>query len=162
MMEKPTVWVRKELPWLRSGPLWHIHEDALPELDAMLDRFGYIRIELDGAEMTSRVKAHQALGVAFDFPDWYGRGWDAFHDCIYGFASAHEGQRVAVLWRNIDLAAASAPATTVEVGWALIQVATGEWPTPGPMLPTTMHLDVFAIGTGDNFDRPPRDGDGIV
>ena len=146
--------VRAHLPWLRSGPLWHVHESALGEVDALLERLAYDRIELDGRRMTSRAATHAVLGEAFGFPDWYTGGWDGFHDCFYGFAAAHEGRNVAVLWRHLDAAAAAAPATTVEVGWALLECATGEWPTPDPAPPTTMRLDAFAIGTGDDFDRP--------
>ena len=154
-MEQKQVWVRSELPWLRSGPLWRIHEDAVPALDAMLDRHGYRRVELDGRRMTSRKAAHAVLAEAFGFPDWYGANWDAFHDCFYGFASDHAGERVAVLWRHVEFAADAAPATTIEVGWALLDCAAGHWPTPGPTAPTTMPVDLFAIGTGDDFDRPP-------
>jgi RNAse (barnase) inhibitor barstar len=156
VMSAKNVRVRGELPWLRSGPMWRIHEDAVPELIAMLDRHGYVRIQVDGRQMTSRKAAHAVLGEAFGFPDWYGGNGDAFHDCIYGFASEHERQRVAVLWHHVDAAAKVAPATTVEVGWALIECATGHWPTPDPMPPTTMQFDFFPIGTGDDFDRPPN------
>ncbi|MGC4107767.1 MAG: barstar family protein [Thermomicrobiales bacterium] len=153
-MASERVWVRGELPFLRSGPMWRIHEDALPELDAMLARHGYVRIELDGRRMTSRKAAHAVFAEAFGFPDWYGGNWDAFHDCFYGFASDHADERVAVIWRHLDAAAAAAPATLAEVGWALLECATGHWPTPGPTQSTTMQFDLFAIGTGDDFDRP--------
>ncbi len=147
--------VRSALPWLRSGPLWRVHTSAAPELDDFLDGAGYVRIDLDGAAMTSRAAAHAELARAFAFPDWYGGSWDAFHDCWYGFAGDHADDLVAVVWHLDAAAAAAASATTAEVGWALLECATGHWPTPYPPPPTTMVLDLFALGDGDDLDRPP-------
>lgn len=146
--------VRGGLPFLRSGPMWRIHTDAGAELDAFLAAHPYVRIDLDGARMTSRAAAHAVLAEAFGFPDWYGGNWDAFHDGWYGFANEHAEDLVAVVWHDLDLAAAAAPATAAEVGWALMECADGHWPTPGPMPPTTMHLDLFVLGRGEDFDRP--------
>lgn len=148
--------VRGALSWLRSGPMWRIHSSAAAELDAFIAAHSYTRIDLDGSRMTSRAAAHEVLAEAFDFPDWYGGNWDAFHDCWYSFAGQHEGGLVAVVWHDLDLAAAAAPATAAEVGWALMECADGHWPTPGPPPPTTMRLDLFVIGSGDDFDRPEQ------
>jgi Barstar (barnase inhibitor) len=72
--ERP--WVRGELPWIKSGPLYRIRADALPELSRFLDRWSYRRIELDGSVMTWRREAHDVLKAAFGSPDYYGRNWD--------------------------------------------------------------------------------------
>lgn len=146
--------VRGALPFLRSGPMWRLHSDAEPELDRFLADHPYVRIDLDGTRITSRSTLHEVLGEAFGFPDWYGNSWDAFHDCWYGFASEHENDLVAVVWHDLDRTAAAAPATAAELGWALMECADGHWPTPDPGPPTTMHLDLFVLGHGDDFDRP--------
>lgn len=85
---------RHELPWLRSGPILRVHGSATGELDALLARDGWHRIELDGARMTDRAAAHREIGRAFGFPEWYGNSWDAYHDCCFGFVEAHEGHPV--------------------------------------------------------------------
>jgi len=149
--ERP--WVRGELPWLGSGPLFRVHSDSLGELDAFLDRFGYERVELDGRRMTSRLDAHAELARAFDFPDYYGKNWDAFNDCMRDVVHDHDGTRFAVLWRHVEAAASAAPATTVEVGWALLETASGAMPTLRDDDPSRIALDVFCIGDGADFDR---------
>jgi hypothetical protein len=144
--------VRGGFPWLRSGPLWRIHRVAEPALDAFVAEQGYRRVDLDGTRMTGRAAAHAELAERFDFPDWYGGNWDAFHDCFGAFASANAGARVAVVWQRPDVAAASAPLTAVEVGWALLTEAfEHRWSTTGR---PTIWMDVFAVGDGDDFDRP--------
>ena len=76
-------------------------------------------MELDGRNMISRTQAHLELHAALGFPDWCGKNWDAFDDCFGGYVIENNGALIAVLWRHIDVAARSAPATTAEVGWAL-------------------------------------------
>jgi RNAse (barnase) inhibitor barstar len=147
--------VRGELPWLRSGPLFRIHRDGEPELDAFLARHAYERIDLDGSAVHDRRSAHALLSAAFGFPDWHGGNWDAFNDCIHGWVADHDGGRVAVVWHDLETSARQAPVTTTEVGWALIDTAFGHrWSTEGR---PTVWMDVFAVGAGDDFDRPSED-----
>jgi RNAse (barnase) inhibitor barstar len=146
-------WVRRELPWLRSGPLFRVDVAALPQLGEFLDRFGYRRVELDGTRMTSRSAAHGEIARAFGFGAHYGKNWDAFHDCFGDYLAEHGDERpLAVLWRDLAVAAEAAPATTAEVAWALIEVhletlPTGEGGRSGA-------VDVFVLGSGTDFDGP--------
>ena len=39
-------------------------------------------IELDLAGCKNVVEIHERIRVAFDFPEWYGKNWSAFWDCI--------------------------------------------------------------------------------
>ncbi len=145
-------WVRGELRWLGSGPLYRVHSSAREELADFLGRFSYSCIAVDGRAMTSRAAAHEELARAFDFPDYYGGNWDAFDECIADFAHEQAGVPVALVWDHIETTALVAPATAVEVGWALLQYATGSRSSvEGPV---DIALDVFAIGSGDDFDRP--------
>lgn len=145
---------RRDLPFLRSGPLSHVHVDAWPLLDAHLERWGYLRFELDGRRMTSRQEAHRHIGEVFGFPDWYGAGWDAFNDCIGQFVVDHDGQRVAVIWHHLEEMAEHAPATLAEVGWGLLETQIGDMPARNPANRTGIELVVFAVGDGPDFDRP--------
>jgi RNAse (barnase) inhibitor barstar len=132
---------RSELPWLRSGPLLRVHGSARDHLDAFLARHSYRRFDLDGRAMTSRLAAHSELARAFAFPEYYGENWDAFDECFGDLIEQHAGDLVAVVWNHVDVSARLAPATTVEVGRALLDERFGP-------------LDVFALGDGDDFHRP--------
>ena len=131
-----------------------MHEDAVPELSRFLDRWSYRRVELDGARMTSRLDAHNALSDAFHFPNYYGRNWDAFNDCFGDYVADHAGALIAVVWRDIEVAARTAPATTAEVGWALLNYADAYQPSLDPAGGPSIWMHVFAVGAGHDFDRP--------
>jgi len=134
--------------------MFRIHRDAVPDLNAFLDRCGYLRITLDGRAMTSRKAAHSEIALGFGFPDYYGRNWDAFNDCFGDFVQEHDGELIAVVWDHMDDAAKAAPATAGEVSWALLESAAGYMPSLAPGTTWRVSMDVFAIGLGDDFDRP--------
>jgi RNAse (barnase) inhibitor barstar len=127
---------------------------AAAQPSGFLEKWAYQRIVLDGRRMTSRHDAHVVLAEAVRFPDYYGKNWDAFSDCFGDFVEAHNGQRFAVLWEHIEVAAKNAPATTAEVGWALLDGASGFMPSLAPGTAWTIEMDVFATGTGHDFDQP--------
>ncbi|MBE6757460.1 MAG: hypothetical protein E7552_02770 [Ruminococcaceae bacterium] len=39
-------------------------------------------IELDLTGCKTPFDLHERIRVAFDFPTWYGKNWDAFWDCL--------------------------------------------------------------------------------
>ena len=39
-------------------------------------------IELDLTGCKYLLEIHEKIRVAFDFPEWYGKNWDAFWDCM--------------------------------------------------------------------------------
>jgi len=40
------------------------------------------KLNIDVAAVQSREALHQLLAASFHFPDYYGRNWDAFDECI--------------------------------------------------------------------------------
>lgn len=144
--------VRGAFPWLRSGPLWRFDTSESAQLSGFLTEHDFRRIDLDGTAIHDRASAHRLLAAAFDFPEWYGGNWDAFHDVFHGWVSDHADQQVAVVWHDLDVSARQAPVTTTEVGWALLDAAFGHrWSEHGR---PTVWLEVFALGRGPDFDRP--------
>ena len=41
------------------------------------------RVQLDGSEITSGEQFLDAVAAALDFPDYFGRNWDALDDCLF-------------------------------------------------------------------------------
>jgi ribonuclease inhibitor len=39
-------------------------------------------LEIDLTSVNSRESLHEALRTALGFPEWYGKNWDAFWDCV--------------------------------------------------------------------------------
>lgn len=143
--------VRGAFPWLRSGPIYRMDTTHGSDLDAFLAEHDYTRLDLDGTAVTDRDAAHLLLRDLLGFPDWYGHNWDAFHDSFGGFVHDHDGGRFALVWHDLDVSARQAPVTTTELGWALLDGAFGHrWPEDGR---ASVWLDVFALGSGPDFDR---------
>ena len=152
-MKRAEPWVHGELPWL-SGPLYRVKSDAWTMVDDFLRRWNYRRVELDGRAMTSQFQAHDELHTAFGFPEWCGHNWDAFNDCFGDYVEEHDGERIAVVWRHIEVAARAAPATTAEVGWGLLDCHFGRTPTLSPGTQWSAKLDIFVVGDGPDFNGP--------
>lgn len=53
--------------------------DVLPKNELELSA-NNVMINL--AEVSSREHLHELLAIAFQFPEYYGRNWDAFDECI--------------------------------------------------------------------------------
>lgn len=47
-------------------------------------------IELDLTDCKTLRELHERIKVAFDFPEWYGKNWDAFRDLIRTDCDAHK------------------------------------------------------------------------
>ena len=45
-------------------------------------------IELDLTGCVSLFEIHERIRVAFDFPEWYGKNWDAFWDLLWSECDA--------------------------------------------------------------------------
>ena len=39
-------------------------------------------VKLDFTECKNYLEFHERIRKAFDFPDWYGKNWDAFWDLL--------------------------------------------------------------------------------
>ena len=60
-------------------------KDELKKLKSDLSRKFHKKLYLtilDGKKLSNRNQILYNIGVAFKFPDYYGKNWDAFNDCI--------------------------------------------------------------------------------
>ncbi len=95
-------------PWLDRGYLHAVHESALEHLRTKLRELGFELTELDGTAMEAGRDAFFAdLQLAFGFPDYFGRNWNAFNDSI---GDLQPPARLAIIWRASDEAARANPA----------------------------------------------------
>ena len=113
-------------PWVRGRLTKRVHRGARGELDAFLDRFSYVRFDIDGTAMTSEKAAYMELYRALGFSildRWKKLSWDYFGDLWRDRLEDHSGQRIAVVWDHVEVAARAIPITTMEIGSALIECA---------------------------------------
>ena len=128
-MAQERPWVHGELPWL-SGPLYRVSSDAWPAVDEFLTRWNYQQVELNGRAMTSNFLAHSELHAAFGFPEWCGHNWDAFNDCFGDYVEENDGALIAVVWRDIAVAAREAPANCCRSWMGPARLHVREHPQP--------------------------------
>jgi hypothetical protein len=84
------------------------------------------------------------LAEAFQFPEYYGGGWDAFNDSICG---VEPPPRSALLWHDADLFAA-AEAKLFGECCAIVSGVFDSWSAAGKQA----HL--VLVGNGPGFSRP--------
>ncbi len=46
-----------------------------------------VRLDLTGCKYLEEI--HERIRLAFDFPEWYGRNWDAFWDSLWSHMEAN-------------------------------------------------------------------------
>ncbi len=54
-------------------------------------------VEVDFAGVTKKQEVHTRLATALGFPDYYGKNWDAFWDCITSLDATPQKIRVSGL-----------------------------------------------------------------
>ncbi|GAA0382870.1 hypothetical protein GCM10009530_37060 [Microbispora corallina] len=69
---------------------------------AALAKAGFVLCELDGRLISSQEDLLEEVGKALEFPDYYGRNWDAFNDCVRDLPEWGK-PKVAVVWHDSDL-----------------------------------------------------------
>jgi hypothetical protein len=64
---------------------------VLAELTAWLTRHGYTVVSVDTSGWTSHRDLHRDIAAALDFPDYYGRNFNALDDCLFDVAHGAYG-----------------------------------------------------------------------
>lgn len=111
-------------------------------------------IDLNGRAHDLQLRRSRQLHVASGFPDWCGHNWDAFNDCFGDYVEEDDGALIAVVWRDIDVAARQAPATTAEMGSGLLDCKFGHMPTLAPGAHWSLTMDILVVGEGTDFCHP--------
>jgi RNAse (barnase) inhibitor barstar len=78
------------------------------------------------AEVSDKEKLFQRLAVALEFPDWFGRNWDALKDCLADL-SWHADHGHVLIFENGDNLAAADRKVLVEI----LQEVAGLWAADG-------------------------------
>jgi len=91
----------------RPVPIRSLHEE--------LSAAGWIMRIVDGGAMVDRASMFDEFATACDFPDWFGRNWDAFVDCLRDLSWLPDAP-VVVLWQRSGVFASAAPQVWSQAG----------------------------------------------
>lgn len=98
---KPWIDERELMPWLPRGAWPHVIAPAdHGRLQQGLAAAGFEVHSLDEGIHTEK-EFHVAIARVFAFPDYYGKNWDAFYDCIRDWAEPGEVP-TALIWSGWD------------------------------------------------------------
>jgi RNAse (barnase) inhibitor barstar len=91
----------KSMPWAPRG--WGPKVVAVEDRDRLregLASAGFLVLFLDG-RIESEPGFHEAIAKVLAFPDYYGKNWDAFDECIRDWAMLDD-KPAALVWSRWD------------------------------------------------------------
>jgi RNAse (barnase) inhibitor barstar len=135
------VWLQRRFPWLGTGFIHAVDEGHADQFARDLSDLGF---NVATMRPPRPDEFHDQLATALNFPDYYGRNWDATHDCFRDLAVRHP---FALLWRDADKIASSDPKLFAEGASVLSSEfeALGRRGIQGVLIIT---------GTGESFPAP--------
>ncbi|MEX5637800.1 barstar family protein [Parafrankia sp. FMc2] len=72
----PRALLSPQPPWILCGTV------PTPPGDADEDGSGVRLVCIDGAETSTEAEMHHQFVERFEFPEYYGRNWDALYECL--------------------------------------------------------------------------------
>lgn len=81
-----------------EAPPYFVAPEDGPACVAQLREAGFRVVEVDARSSPDERGVLTALGRALEFPDYYGRNWAAFADCMADVAAAGGGPLAAVIY----------------------------------------------------------------
>ena len=107
------IWLKQEFPWLGPGFVQAVAERYADQFSSALARLGF-------SVKTMRCGAgddlHAELAKVLNFPDYYGKNWDAFDECV---AEVTFATPFALVWRDAGGYAAENPKLFAEASFML-------------------------------------------
>jgi len=137
--------LKKPMPWLRGVRVHVANAQREDEVRRVLDAEGFVLRTLEGSRISGDVAFFHEAARALGFPEYFGRNWDAFHDCL-GDVVFGPAERIAILWRDADESLAGDAQTVVNAASAFDSVG-----SPGSEDDDPAQLEVFLFGRGPGF-----------
>jgi RNAse (barnase) inhibitor barstar len=124
----------------------HIHSVRTPvdSLNTALRQLGFEVFVLDGLAISDKASFFDEAARVFSFPGYFGKNWDAFHDCLVNdFVEGH--QHLAIVWNDVENILSSDLQTFVEaISYIYADIST---------MPE--QVEIFLIGKDDRFPLLP-------
>lgn len=108
-----------------------------------LEGEGFVCFLLDGAEMRTKDGLFEEYAQKVGFPDYFGRNWDAFNDCMTDLEIPLGVRGVAVLVRNSELVLSSGTESDKEAYISCLADISDDW--------------AETVDIGEWWDRPAID-----
>ena len=91
----------KFIPGLNKGQWLHVVNSPLNPLVNILTENGFSVLVIDGSEITDSKSFFLQAKNVFGFPDYFGKNWNAWNDCLSDFELSLK-EKTAIIWHDAD------------------------------------------------------------
>jgi len=140
--------VKKECSIDDQSKVFFINSESKDALIDQLFKMGFKVYLLDGEKIDSEVSFFSEFAATLGFPDYFGKNWDAFYDCMGDF-DADGASAVAIVWDKSTSTISKNLYTFVRCLSALVELPNDYRGDPDPE--GINQFEVFFIGDGDQF-----------
>jgi RNAse (barnase) inhibitor barstar len=139
--------LKKIIPGLSKGQWLHVVNSPLNPLVNTLAENGFSVFVIDGSEITDSGSFFQQAKKVFGFPDYFGKNWDAWNDCLGDFELSLKG-KTAIIWDDADKTFISDTKTFIQAVFDLhnLALSAGYIDKPNPC-----QVELFLVGKTEGF-----------
>ncbi len=140
--------ISKAIPWLGITNIHLIDRESEKELNDALTALGFKIFKIEGNGIDTEENFFIEVSKVLKFPGYFGKNWDAFHDCFGDFVIIESGP-IALVWRDATASLEKSLKTFLRVTHELLSaVAVGSCQDtdfePG-------QVELFLLGKGKDF-----------
>jgi len=138
----------KIIPGLHSNRWLHVINSPLQPLVNVLSENSFSVFVLDGSKIIDSKSLFEEAKIVFGFPDYFGRNWAAWTDCLGDF-EASLNQNTAIIWDHADKSFMSDVYTFMQAVFDLYNMASSAGYTKRASEPCQVEL--FLVGDSEGF-----------
>ena len=139
-----------------QNKVFFINKSSRGHLLNTLSNLGFKIYVLDGEKINSELDFFNEIAKIFEFPNYFGKNWDAFYDCLGDF-DGNGNPAIALIWDNTTSTINNSLYVFVRCLTELVALPENYRRDPDPE--GVSQFEVFFIGDGDEFLILTTDGD---
>jgi RNAse (barnase) inhibitor barstar len=147
-----TEWIniQKKIPWVGLTQIHLINQNSEKELCNALSSIGFKIFSIEGALINSEESFFYEISRVLNFPEYFGKNWDAFHDCFGDFVNLQKGP-IAFIWRDATSTLKNSLKTFLKVTYELLY-ASAKVGSYGDIDSGPIQAELFILGEGKDFN----------
>jgi RNAse (barnase) inhibitor barstar len=145
--------ISKAIPWIGLPNIYLIDQDSEKELYSALSSLSFKIFYIEGNSINSEESFFSEVSRVLKFPDYFGKNWDAFHDCFGDFVSIEKGP-VALIWRDATSTLNNSLKTFLKITYELLSGAADIGSYQDVDI-EPVQIELFILGKGKDFVSSP-------
>jgi RNAse (barnase) inhibitor barstar len=141
--------ISKEIPWVGLTNIYLIDQNSENKLCDALSSLGFKIMTIEGNSIDSEKSFFLEVSRVLNFPDYFGKNWDAFYDCFGDFVSEEKGP-IALIWREAISTLNNSLKTFLKVAYELLSVSADVSSYQDDNIEPAQ-VELFILGKGKDF-----------